>query len=156
MTDYLGQRKTLNFNYDTNMKIDVYAGLDSEGDHLATFTVNGIDEIAASDLLKKDNVTRPRVSLQFELTRTGLLQLNKVDAKVEESYWQEIPPVQNKTKKSKNATKESNDTANNSTEETPVEPPKPERVQKKRSIPYNLNRIERVQYGAATLTKEQI
>ena len=108
------------------MKIDVYAGLDSEGDHLATFTVNGIDEIAASDLLKKDNVTRPRVSLQFELTRTGLLQLNKVDAKVEESYWQEIPPVQNKTKKSKNATKESNDTANNSTEETPVEPPKPE------------------------------
>ena len=138
------------------MKIDVYAGLDSEGDHLATFTVNGIDEIAASDLLKKDNVTRPRVSLQFELTRTGLLQLNKVDAKVEESYWQEIPPVQNKTKKSKNATKESNDTANNSTEETPVEPPKPERVQKKRSIPYNLNRIERVQYGAATLTKEQI
>jgi hypothetical protein len=141
------------------MKIDVYAGLDSEGDHLATFTVNGIDEIAASDLLKKDNVTRPRVSLQFELTRTGLLLLNKVDAKVEETYWQDIPPVQNKTKKSKNATKDSNETsaANNSTEETtPVEPPKPERVQKKRSIPYNLNRIERVQYGAATLSKEQI
>jgi len=159
LTDYLGQRKTLNFNYDTNMKIDVYAGLDSEGDHLATFTVNGIDEIAASDLLKKDNVTRPRVSLQFELTRTGLLLLNKVDAKVEETYWQEIPPVQNKTKKSKNATKDSNETsaASNSTEETtPVEPPKPERVQKKRSIPYNLNRIDRVQYGAATLSKEQI
>lgn len=159
MSDYLGQRKTLNFNYDTNMKIDVYAGLDSEGDHLATFTVNGIDEIASSDLLKKDNVTRPRVSLQFELTRTGLLLLNKVDAKVEETYWQEIPPVQNKTKKSKNATKDSNETssASNSTEETtPVEPPKPERVQKKRSIPYNLNRIDRVQYGAATLSKEQI
>jgi len=158
LTDYLGQRKTLNFNYDTNMKIDVFAGLDSEGEHLATFTVNGIDEIAASDLLKKDNVTRPRVSLQFELTRTGLLMLNKVDAKVEESYWQEIPPVQNKTKKSKNATKESNDTSSaaNSTEETttPVDPPKPEKVQKKRSIPYSLTRIDRVQYGAATLTKE--
>lgn len=55
------------------MKIDVYAGLDSEGDHLATFIVNGIDEIAASDLLKKENVTRPRVSLQFELSRSGLL-----------------------------------------------------------------------------------
>ena len=72
-TDYLGQRKTLNLNYDTNMKIDVYAGEDSEGEHLATFTVNGLDEIAASDLLKKENVTKPRVSLQFELTRTGLI-----------------------------------------------------------------------------------
>jgi hypothetical protein len=160
LTDYLGQKKNLNLNYDTNMKIDVYAGQDSEGDHLATFTVNGIDEIAASDLLKKENVTRPRVSLQFELTRTGLLQLNKVDAKVEETYWQEIPPVQNKTKKSKNATKESNDTSSaaNATDEstTPVEPPKPEKVQKKRSTSYNLNRIERVQNGAVTLTKEQI
>jgi hypothetical protein len=102
------------------MKIDVYAGLDSEGDHMATFTVNGIDEIAASELMKKENVTRPRVSLHFELTRTGLLQLNKVDAKVEETYWQEVPPVQNKTKKSKvNKTSDSNETspANSTTEE---------------------------------------
>lgn len=146
------------------MKIDVYAGLDSEGDHLATFTINGLDEIAASDLLKKDNVTRPRVSLQFELTRTGLLQLNKVDAKVEETYWQEITPPQNKTKKSKassksdNTTTTSNDTSSssNTTEETPIEPPKPEKVQKKRNIPYSLNRIDRVVYGPASLTKEQI
>ncbi len=134
------------------MKIDVYAGLDSEGDHMATFTVNGIDEIAASELMKKENVTRPRVSLHFELTRTGLLQLNKVDAKVEETYWQEVPPVQNKTKKSKvNKTSDSNETspANSTTEEnianqTTAEPPKPEKVQKKRVIPYSLNRIDRV------------
>lgn len=159
LSDYLGQKKTLNLNYDTNMKIDVYAGLDSEGDHLATFTINGLDEIASSDLLKKDNVTRPRVSLHFELTRTGLLQLNKVDAKVDETYWQDITPAQNKTKKSKANKSESNDTSPaNSTEETPAaaEPPKPEKVQKKRSIPYNLNRIDRVVYGPASLTKEQI
>lgn len=163
-SDYLGQKKTVSLNYDTNMKIDVYAGLDSEGDHLATFTVNGLDEIAASDLLKKDNVTRPRVSLHFELTRTGLLQLNKVDAKVEETYWQEITPPQNKTKKSKASSKSdntsttSNDTSSssNTTEETPIEPPKPEKVQKKRNIPYSLNRIDRVVYGPASLTKEQI
>jgi hypothetical protein len=132
-TDYLGLRKTFNFNYDRNMKIDVYAGLDSEGDRLATFTVNGIEEIAASDLLKKENVTRPRVSLYFELTRTGLLQLNKVDAKVEETYWEEISPMKNKTKKSKNANKENNHISSetNSTKEThatPTEPPKPEKV----------------------------
>ena len=168
LSDYLGQRKTLNLNYDTNMKIDVYAGLDSEGDHLATFIVNGLDEIAASDLLKKENVTRPRVSLQFELTRTGLLQLNKVDAKVEELYWQEVVvPPQNKTKKTtkakdttsdaNNDTSSSNDTSTaNSTEETAKQQQQPEKVQKKRTIPYNLNRIERTVYGPASLTKEQI
>lgn len=153
-SDYLGQRKTLNLNYDTNMKIDVYAGEDSEGDHLATFTVNGIDEIAASELLKKENVTRPRVSLQFELTRTGLIQLNKVEAKVEETYWTEITPPTNKSKKAKK-NGESNETATNETS-TEEETPKVEKVQKKRTIPYPLNRIDKVVYGPASLTKEQI
>jgi hypothetical protein len=112
---------------------------------LATFTVNGIDEIAASDLLKKENVTRPHVSLHFELTRTGLVQLNEVEAKVEETYWQEITSVQNKTKKSKNANKESNDISSSAdaTEES-TRPPKPEKIQKKRTIPYNLTKIEHV------------
>ncbi len=46
-SDYLGQRKTLSLSYDTNMKIDVYAGPNAgEGEKLATFTINGIDEIA--------------------------------------------------------------------------------------------------------------
>ena len=89
--DYLGQRKTLSLTYDTNMKIDVYSGEDSEGDHLATFTVNGIDEIADSELLKKENVTRPRVSISFELSRTGILLLNKAEAKVEETFYVDAP-----------------------------------------------------------------
>jgi hypothetical protein len=29
--DYLGQRKTLSLTYDTNLKIDVYSGEDSDG-----------------------------------------------------------------------------------------------------------------------------
>jgi hypothetical protein len=115
---------------------------------LATFAVNGIDEIAASDLLKKENVTRPLVSLHFELTRTGLVKLDKVEANVEETYWQEITPVPNKTKKSKNATNESNDisSAGNATEETtrPAEALNPEKVQKRRTIPYSLTEIEHV------------
>jgi hypoxia up-regulated 1 len=89
--DYLGQRKTLSLTYDTNLKIDVYSGEDSDGEHLATFTVNGIDEIADSELLKKENVTRPRVSLSFELSRTGILLLNKAEAKVEETYYVDAP-----------------------------------------------------------------
>ena len=84
--------------YDTNFKIDVYAGEDSEGEHLATFTVNGIDEISESELQKKEGVTKPRVSLSFELSRTGIILLNKAEAKVEETYYVD-PPV-NKTKKS--------------------------------------------------------
>ena len=91
------------------MKIDVYAGEDSEGDHLATFTVNGIDEIADSELLKKEGVTKPRVSLSFELTRTGILILNKAEAKVEETYYVDAPV--NKTKKAKsNESSETNET----------------------------------------------
>jgi len=132
------------------MKIDVYAGQDSEGERLATFTVNGIDEIADSELLKKDGVTRPRVSLSFELSRTGILLLNKAEAKVEETYYVDAPS--NKTKKSKNES--SSDS--NTTEDEAAEEEKPAKIQKKRSIPYSLNRIDRVTYGPASLTKEQI
>lgn len=82
------------------MKIDVYAGQDNEGEHLATFTVNGIDEIADSELLKKENVTRPRISLSFELSRTGILLLNKAEAKVEETYF--VDPPSNKSSKKSN------------------------------------------------------
>lgn len=85
------------------MKIDVYAGLDTEGEHLATFTINGIDEIAANELLKKEGVSKPRVTLSFELNRSGILQLNKAEAKVEETYFVDVPVVKTTTplKKSK-------------------------------------------------------
>ena len=71
--DYLGQRKGLSLTYDTNMKIEVFSGADTEGMPIATFTVSGIDEISASDLLKKEGVTKPKVSLSFELTRSGII-----------------------------------------------------------------------------------
>lgn len=164
------------------MKIDIYAGEDGiSGEHLATFTVNGIDEIISSDLFKrnKENVTTPKVSLSFELTRSGLLNLNKAEAKVEETYWVEIPvpkPPKKPIKLAENKTDVNNDTsvsnstnatapenaegepANKTVEEQPatIEPPKPEKVQKKRSIPYPLNRIDRVYHGLPTLTREQI
>lgn len=126
----------------------MYSGEDSDGEHLATFTVNGIDEIADSELLKKENVTRPRVSLSFELSRTGILLLNKAEAKVEETYYVDAPI--NNTKKSK-----INETADaNTTEQSEGDVEKPPKIQKKRSIPYSLNRIDKVTYGSASLTKE--
>ncbi len=153
-TDYLGQRKTLSLTYDTNMKIEVYAGPNAgEGEKLATFTVNGIDEIAQSDLLTKYNTTRPRVSLSFELSRTGLLLLSKAEAKVEETYFVEAPV--NKTKAKKGNETADNTTASNETVEE-QQPAAPTKLMKKRSHPYTLSRIERVIYGPLTLTKEQI
>jgi hypothetical protein len=156
-SDYLGQRKTLSLSYDTNMKIDVYAGEDSEGEHLATFTVNGIDEIADSELLKKENVTRPRVSLSFELSRTGLLLLNKAEAKVDETYYID-PPTPKPKKAPKNESADNTTTSSNDTtsDVNQTESEKPAKVQKKRTIPYSLNRIDKVIYGPASLTKEQI
>ena len=127
-------------NYDTNMLIEIFAG----DEHLASFTVNGLDEIASSELQKKENVTKPRVTLSFELSRSGILQLNKAEAKVEETYWAVQQP-----KAKKNATNASGE--GNSTEE---EPAKPDKVQKKRTIPYPLNRIDRVFHGPPTLTRD--
>ena len=112
-SDYLGQRKSLNLLYDTNMKIDVYAGQDSEGEHLATFIINGIDEIADSEIMKKEGTTKPKVTLSFELSRSGILLLNKAEAKVDETYYVDAPT--NKTKKIKVT---QNETADNTTAES--------------------------------------
>jgi hypoxia up-regulated 1 len=47
--DFLGQKKSLSITYDTNMKIEVFTTGEKE-EQLATYTVNGIDEIADSEL----------------------------------------------------------------------------------------------------------
>ncbi len=59
---------------------------------LATYTIKGIDQIAHGDLAQKENVTQPKVTLSFELTRSGLLQLNKAEVKLEETYLVEERP----------------------------------------------------------------
>lgn len=104
------------------MKIEIYHGQDGEGEHIATFTVNGLDEIASSELLKKEGVTKPRVTLSFELSRSGILLLNKAEAKVEETYYVDAPKPK---KSSSNAT--SNETDANNTESTQNET-KPEKI----------------------------
>jgi len=108
------------------MKIDIYNGENGEGELIATFTVSGLDEISASDLLKKEGVSKPRVTLSFELSRSGILLLNKAEAKVEETYFVDAP----KPKKTStlNATS-SNETAESSnTTETSQNETKPEKI----------------------------
>ena len=70
------------------MKIDVFLE-DPETTKkslYAQFIVNGIDEVANYDTTKKEGSSKPRISLSFELTRSGLLQINKAEAKVDEIY----------------------------------------------------------------------
>jgi hypoxia up-regulated 1 len=112
--------------------------------------------------------------LSFELTRSGLIQLNKAEAKVEETYTvQEKVPVpkaaKNKTKSaSSTSTTEEGDASNTtsegnttSTEEAAEESTKPTEPQyvtktKKRTIPFPLSKIDKVFYGLPSMTNEQL
>lgn len=74
ISDYLGQKKSLSLTYDTDMKIDVYAEDGDNKQKVATFTVKGIDNVANNDIAKGNTSTGlPKVSLSFELTRSGLI-----------------------------------------------------------------------------------
>lgn len=62
----------------------------------------------------------------------------------------------NKTKKSAKVenTTDNSTAENNETIAAATETEKPAKIQKKRSIPYSLSRIDRITYGPASLTKE--
>lgn len=101
-SDFLGQKKSLSLSYDTDMKIDVYSESASSKNKIATFSVKGIDNVATNEISKLNTTGSPKVSLNFELTRSGFIQLNKAEAKVEETYTVEerVPtPKKNKTLK---------------------------------------------------------
>jgi hypothetical protein len=78
------------------MQIDVYAvhPLQKE-EHLATYVLDEIDEIASNKIATKEGSSTPKLSLQFELTRSHLLQINKAEIKIDESVRYEVK--QNKT-----------------------------------------------------------
>ena len=52
---------------------------------VATFKVSEIDRVAQTAALQ-NGTSQPKVQLSFELTRSGLIQLNKAEAKIEETY----------------------------------------------------------------------
>jgi len=94
--DYLGAKKTIALSYDRNMQIDVFAvfGPDHE-QKLATYILDEIEAIANNEIAKKEGSTTPKLTLQFELTRSHLLHITKSEIKIEEFVRQEIK--QNKT-----------------------------------------------------------
>lgn len=118
-TDYLGQKKTMALTYDKNMKVDVYkVNLDESKSEelLATYLIDEIEDIVKNNISKKENTTLPKVSLQFELTRSHLLQLNKVEAKIDEQVRVPIKPNKTLSNDTKgNSSKASNETKQNTT-----------------------------------------
>ena len=169
-TDFLGQKKSLTLTYDTDMKIDIHLDhVDGTKEHISTFNVSGIDEVAKNDIAQKEDSSKPKVTLSFELTRSALLQLNKAEAKVDETVVVEDKPANKTSSKSKNATNDtesssseenkptedqsdSENTSSESSEKTEEAPKKT----KKKTHSYPLYKITREHYGEPTLTREQI
>ena len=147
------------------MLIEAFSDDGAQRTPIATYTIKGIDSIASGDLAKKENVTQPKITLSFELTRTGLLSLNKAELKMEETYVvEERPPVKKPTKKPQteedltNSTSNETDSEETTTTTTTTPPPEPELVRKIKKRPHNfpLSQIDKKYFGTNTLTKEQL
>jgi len=96
------------------MKIDVFGVYDDDKEELiATYLVDELEDISENGIAKKENSTLPKVSLSFELTRSHVLQLNKVEAKIDEQVRQAIKPnkTSNDTKKSNSTKSDKSDQA---------------------------------------------
>lgn len=93
-SDYLGAKKTIALSYDKNMLIKVFAKhQDSEDEELlAEYTLDEIEGIASNDVATKEGSTTPKLTLQFELSRSHLLQITKSEIKIEELVREEIKP----------------------------------------------------------------
>lgn len=100
-TDYLGQKKTINVIYDKGMNIDAYAvrEVEREGEEpqvifepLVSYNLPELDEIAKKDVVLKEGSTKPKVSLNFELTRSHLFKLKGATVSVDETVIEEIIP----------------------------------------------------------------
>jgi hypothetical protein len=89
------------------MRIDVFAEDGDKKEKLVTYTVKGIDQAASSDVANQEGSSQPKVTLSFELSRSGLIQLNKAEAKIEETYnVEERVPAKASKSRILNATKD--------------------------------------------------
>lgn len=78
-TDYLGQKKTVNLNYNKAMKVECFM-LNPEGPEelLVTYDLDEIEKHATSEVALTPNATLPKVALQFELSRSQFIKLKQV------------------------------------------------------------------------------
>lgn len=118
-SDYLGQKKTINLSYDKNMKIEAFrlepledgADADAErtGELLVTYTLDEIEKHSTSEMAKKEDSTTPKLSLQFEFSRSQFFSLLKAQLKIEETVVEEIIVEKKEEKKEEKKDEESSD-----------------------------------------------
>jgi molecular chaperone DnaK (HSP70) len=80
--DILGLKKTISLTYDLDMQIELFRGEQTDSDpelenaeRLSVYTVKGIENLRNNHIGKKEGSTKPKVSLSFELTRSGIVSL---------------------------------------------------------------------------------
>ena len=143
------------------MKIDIYAEDGSSREKLATFTLTGIDEIAKNDIAQRNGSSQPKLTLSFELSRSGLIQLNAANVKIEETYTVEEKPP----RKAKIIPQNITNATDNTTESAPVnettEQPEAENITvikktKKRPHSFPLYNIEKAYEGQQTLSRVEL
>ena len=90
-SDYLGQKKTIHLYYDVSMRIEATAVYPcGHEEPLATWDLDIAKLIEDNDVLRREKVTRPKVSLAFELSRSHLFLLNSAKVNVEETVLEEV------------------------------------------------------------------
>lgn len=77
------------------MKIDVFAVREDDGEEptyepLVSYSLPELDEIAKKDVVVKEGSTKPKVSLNFELSRSHLFKLNGATVSVDEKVIEEV------------------------------------------------------------------
>lgn len=133
--------------------------------------MKGINEAANSTVAKQEGSSQPKVTLSFELSRSGLIQLNKAEVKIEETYTVEerqpskksrilnVTKDNSTTQEDGNSTENANSTSSEeSTNTTTTDDSEPKVVKKtkKRTVPFPLYNIDKVWYGLPSMTPEQI
>lgn len=117
-SSYFGKNRSISLFYDRNIHLTL---LEEQEDgsiiEILKANVTGIDEVANNKIARSGNATRLKVTLNFELTRSGLVNIFKADAGMTETYsYEEKPP---KKKISKTDKKSSAKGKNKTAEEKP-------------------------------------
>ena len=107
-SDYLGQKKTIHLYYDVDMNIEATAIYpDGSEEELVSYQLN-MTKIMDKDVMKREKVTKPKLALQFELSRSHLFNLLSAKVAVNETVLEEVvkPDTTKKEEKSKDADEE--------------------------------------------------
>jgi hypothetical protein len=132
------------------MQIEAYANHDcGYKEHLASYTIHEITKTAQNDVAMKEGSSKPKVNLQFELSRSQLLNLVKAYANIDELY-----EVEQKSKKSPSTDSEDGEEQASTEEHQQEETTEGEITLATRAVKFDLTKIDEQLHGKPTLSKD--